>query len=124
MARILLIEDDEQFRAMLRMTLDRAGHEVEESANGREGLDQVNRQMPDLVITDLVMPEKEGLETIMELWSAHPQLPIIAVSGGGANVDADMALHCAQAFGAVRTFQKPIDREQLLAAIEDVLAVQ
>ncbi len=121
MAQIVLIEDDVQFRTMLRMTLERAGHEVVEANNGDEGIAQVEHVSPDLVITDLVMPEKEGLETIMELWQAHPDLPIIAISGGGAKVDAEMALSCAQAFGAMRTFSKPLDREKLLAAVKELV---
>ena len=83
MPRILLVDDDEAFRKMLHKTLERAGYEVQDAPNGRAALAAYSQQPSDLIITDLVMPEKEGIETIMELCRLHAGVKIIAMSGGG-----------------------------------------
>ncbi len=82
MARILLIDDDDSVRTMLRLTLAHFGHTVIEARNGKEGLELFQHANADLVITDIVMPEKEGLEVLMELRKKHPPVKIIAISGG------------------------------------------
>jgi CheY-like chemotaxis protein len=83
MARILVIDDEDELRSMLRQMLEHAGHEVLEAINGAMGIEIYERDMPELIITDIIMPEKEGVETIIALRRADPALPIIAISGGG-----------------------------------------
>ena len=120
MARVLIIDDDDQVRMMLRRTVEAAGHDVVEAANGALGIRAVEESVPDLVITDIYMPEKEGLETIIELKRSHPNLRIIAISGGAREVDLDF-LPVAKRLGADYSLPKPIDREQLMEAIREVL---
>ncbi len=120
MSRILLVDDDEPFRKMLRLTLTKLGYEVVEAANGKEAL-RLHAALPaDLVITDLVMPEREGLETILELRRQQPTLKIIAMSGGG-RINARDFLVIAKVFGASRTFTKPFATADLAAAVAELL---
>ncbi len=120
MARILIIDDNDQVRLSLRMALEDADHSVEEAADGVVGV-QLFRQNPaDLIITDLIMPEKDGLETIQGLKKDSPTAKIIAISGD-CNADPDSYLFTARAMGASRTFKKPINLAELLDAIEELL---
>ena len=120
MARILVIDDDEAFRPMVRQMLEHAGYEVLEAANGKQGLKIYEAETPDLVITDLIMPEFEGMETIMALLKDNPDAPVIAMSGGGRFTAIDV-LSSARKFGAQQTLAKPFKRAELLAAVEQVL---
>ena len=120
MARILIIDDDEQLLAMLRQTLEREGYEVMEASDGNEGLRRYRENPTDLIITDLIMPEKEGMETIMELRRDFPDVKIIAISGGG-RVDPWQYLSIAKSFGVQYTFAKPIERKELLNAVRELL---
>ncbi len=120
MARLLIIDDEEQFRKMLRQMLERAGYEVAEAADGEKG-EQLYRQQPaDLIIIDIFMPEKEGIETIIELKHEFPDVKMIAVSGGGRN-DGMRYLRHAERLGADRIFEKPFERQELLSAIAEIL---
>ena len=121
MKRILVIDDDTQFRQMLGQMLERAGYEVLEAANGKEGIELCQQAPTDLIITDIIMPEKEGVETIIELKRDFQDVKIIAVSGGG-RADSKDYLKIAKRLGADRIFSKPFDREELLAAIEKLLS--
>ncbi len=112
MARILLIEDDSLFRGMLREALTRVGHEVTEAENGGVGLKTFASGTFDLVLTDLVMPEVEGIETIVKLRKQSPDIRIIAMSGGGRGSAYDY-LHIAQQIGANRVLMKPFSTEDL-----------
>lgn len=106
MARILVIDDDTMFRDMLKLLLGNEGYEIVEADDGRSGLKKFQQSCPDLVICDLIMPDKEGLETIQELQKINREVPIIAVSGGGeAGPGTYLAL--AKAMGARKTFSKP-----------------
>jgi DNA-binding NtrC family response regulator len=120
MARILIIDDDVHILRMLRQTLERKGYEVIEASNGKEGIRLYREEPADLIITDLIMPEKEGIETIKELRRDFPQLKIIAISGGG-RIGAEAYLPMAKKLGAMRTFIKPIAREELLEAVRELL---
>jgi len=120
-ARILVIDDEYELRSMLRQMLEHAGHEVSEAVNGAVGIEIYERDAPDLIITDIIMPEKEGVETIIALRRANPALPIIAISGGG-RLDATDFLSMAKKLGARRTLTKPFLREQLLEAVGECLA--
>lgn len=120
MATILLIDDDEAFRSMLRRVLQRVGHNVIEATEGGAALRALSGATVDLVITDIIMPGKEGVETIIALRRNHPGVKVFAMSGGG-HLGAESHLQMAQNFGAVRVFTKPIDNEELCVAVEDVL---
>jgi CheY-like chemotaxis protein len=117
---VLIIDDEGPIRRLLREVLEDAGYEVSEAETGVEGLESVARRTPDLVITDILMPDKEGLETILDLRRSTPDLPIIAISAGGARLSLDV-LTVAQRFGARRAFRKPFDPFELLAAVQEVL---
>ena len=89
MRQLLLVDDDDSFRKMLMLTLTRMGYNVMEARNGREALILHRHLLPDVVLTDIIMPEKEGLETIEELRRAYPAIKIIAMSGGGRGSATD-----------------------------------
>jgi DNA-binding response OmpR family regulator len=116
--RILLIEDDDSLRAMLCLTLTHFGHTVVEARNGKEGLALFDPATIDLVITDLVMPETEGIEVLMELRKKQSPVRIIAMSGGGRVNEVDY-LRIAKALGASAVLAKPFSNEALLAAIAE-----
>ena len=120
MARILIIDDEPQARTMLRELLEEEGHAVVDAKNGKEGLKRYRDEPTDLVITDIIMPEMEGIETILELRRFSPQVKIIGISGGG-RLAAQDCLDDAQAFGAQHVFSKPIENEKLLKAIVELL---
>jgi len=118
MARILVIDDSVAVRELLEQMLRLTGHEVAVAANGKEGLDHLRLQTAELVITDLFMPEKEGLETIQELRRDYPHIGIIAMSG---EPGMPSLLGIAKRFGALKTIEKPFDRTEMMAAVEEVL---
>jgi DNA-binding response OmpR family regulator len=121
MASILLIEDDEDIRPLLAVMLAAAGHVVHQAANGLEGMRLYRAEPADLVLTDLVMPEQEGLATILELRRLNPEVRIIAMSGGFA-YDPKLYLHMASSFGADRVLRKPFGLEELKEVVDAVLA--
>jgi DNA-binding NtrC family response regulator len=121
MARILIIDDEDELRFLLRQMLEQAGHEVTEAVNGAEGIKLYERDLHELIITDIIMPEKEGVETILALRRNDPKLPIIAISGGG-RLDATDFLTMAKKLGARHTLTKPFRRDQLLDAVSECLA--
>ena len=112
---ILVIDDDASVRYAIRRVIEEAGFAVELAANGKEGLAVLDRISPVLVITDLIMPEREGLETIMELRKRKPELPIVAISGGGP--PAQDYLHFARRLGANEILAKPFEPEQLIEVL-------
>jgi CheY-like chemotaxis protein len=121
MCRLLLVDDDHAFRTMLVKLLTRGGHEVRDVEDGRAALRAQREDAADLVITDLVMPDMEGLETIQQLRREHPGIKIIAISGGGRSQPGDY-LELAARLGAHSTLAKPFSGQQILAAIDEVLA--
>lgn len=121
MARILVIDDDPQIRTSIRRVLEREGHEVLEAEDGRQAIALVGRQTCDLVITDINMPEMDGIEVIMALAENRPGLPVIAVSGGG-KLPKELLLSSAGVLGAVTTLGKPFDIAELVAAVRGALA--
>jgi CheY-like chemotaxis protein len=130
MPTILVIDDNRDDREFLKIVLEDAGYDVLEASEGRSGV-QLYRQQPcDLVITDIFMPEQDGLETILELKQQFPDVRIIAVSGGGmytprsGDAGTDMALTSAKAFGAERVIQKPIRTHDLLATVQDLVPLE
>jgi DNA-binding response OmpR family regulator len=121
MARILLIEDDSNVRTLLYLTLTNFGHMVTEACDGKKGLEVFKSSDFDLVITDIVMPEKEGLEVMMKMRKKQPAQKIIAISGGGLH-NAEHYLHTAKLLGAARVLAKPFSTETLMAAINEQLS--
>lgn len=119
MAQILIIDDDDKLREILAKALVYAGHTVVQAADGKQGVELFRATEVDLVITDLVMPVQEGVETIVELLRERPNLPIIAISGGRSN--SDVYLEIAAKIGAKRALAKPFTPRELLDAIADVL---
>jgi len=116
---ILLIDDEKSFRDVLKQVLSKAGYEVVEAANGAEGIDRFYENPADLIITDVIMPEKEGIETIIELKKVYPEIKLIVMSGGGwygTDIDFDMA----KKLGA-RTLDKPFALQEFLDTVAELL---
>ena len=120
MANILLVEDEEQLRSMLRIVLENAEHEVREAGNGKEALESYGRHPVDLMVTDIVMPDKEGIETIMKVRDSYPHVKIIAMSGGG-RTGAQNFLELAKKFGADYILAKPFSNKELLDGVHLLL---
>ena len=114
---ILVAEDNGQLRALLRKVLEYAGYAVMEAANGRELMNILRRAKVDLCITDLAMPEQEGIETIQMIRSEYPEMKIIVVSGAGPEM-----LQVSRKLGATEALHKPVDLETLLQTVREVLA--
>jgi CheY-like chemotaxis protein len=120
MNRILLIEDDSNVRMSLAMMLEDEGYTVVEAEDGEDGLNIFKKDPFDLVITDLFMPKKEGIETIDELKKEYPDVKIIAISGGGRHIPGGFLVF-AKRLGAAHSFEKPIDKEEFLQAVKGLL---
>lgn len=114
MATILVIDDEEIVRVLLRSALEREGYEVTEAANGREGLDLYRQKPSNLVITDILMPEMSGLDMLLELTREFLDAKVIAVSGAGEERNV---LDVAKLLGARQTFRKPFNIPDLLGAV-------
>lgn len=120
MPRVLVIEDDEEVRELLDSLLSREGYAVTTAANGKQGVDAFLSEPFDLVITDIIMPEKDGIEAIMDLRRGRPELKLIAISGGG-RAEPENYLHSAQLLGANRTLRKPFTNQAILAAVRELI---
>ena len=120
MAIILVIDDNDMFREMLKQLLEKAGYDVVMATDGNSGLEQFHKTKPNLVVCDLIMPEKEGLETISALREIQRDLPVIAVSGGG-RVGPETYLLMAETMGATKTFMKPLVNSEFLDAVAECL---
>lgn len=120
MARILVMDDEELARFTLREILEADGHEVTEAENGKEGVAYQKANAFDLIVTDIIMPEKEGVETIIELKRDYPDLKIIAISGGGRTRNLDF-LTLAEQYGAERVLAKPFSEDELLECVNGCL---
>ena len=120
MKQILIIDDEPDILMMLKKMMERAGFEVDVANNGDSGLKLFNNNSIDLVITDILMPEKEGLEIIREMKKNKPELKIIAISGGG-RISASSYLDTATRFGADRAFQKPFRQAEIVGAVKELI---
>ena len=121
MARILLVDDDSDIREILRDHLESAGHSVIEAQNGKLGMMMLDQGPCDLVITDVYMPDGDGLEFITEIRTRAGELPVIAISGGGTH---DFGLHMlsvSSVLGARAVLAKPFNSDVLLRTVEQVL---
>lgn len=125
MGRILVIDDEPPIRQLVRRSLEPRGHEVLEAGDGEAGIRLFRDSPVDLVVTDLIMPEKEGIETILELRELDPGVKILVISGGlsfgGRSVDKQGPLMDAEALGASASLAKPFDVTTLVEMVEDLL---
>ena len=119
--RILIIDDDDAVRLTIRLLLHKHGYEVGCATNGKEGLEMIGVFKPDLVISDIIMPEKEGIETIRDIRGEVPDAKIIAISGGGRIGNTDF-LKIARQLGASDIVAKPLDPDHFLDVVKNCLA--
>jgi CheY-like chemotaxis protein len=121
MTRILLVDDDDLSRGAVHKMLERGGYSVNSTSQGSDAIARYKTDRADLVITDLIMPETDGLEIIQQLRRIDPKVRILAISGGG-RVDAEEYLSVARKFGAVEVLPKPFTGQELTQAVERALA--
>jgi CheY-like chemotaxis protein len=116
--RIVLIDDQDRARVRLSKMLEQEAHDVASANCGRRGLRKLRQGRPDVLITEVLMPTMDGLEIIKAARQMYPDLRIVAISGGGRFVSADLALTLARAFGADRILYRPFPKKDLLDAIK------
>ncbi|HSE58944.1 MAG TPA: response regulator [Nitrospiraceae bacterium] len=121
MASVLIVDDEDQIRTLMRAALERAGFQVQEAADGKEALASYRRQPFDLVIMDILMPDQDGLESIIQLRREFPSVKVIAITGGSDMIGVLNFLEVARMLGARRTLQKPFDLAALVEAAESEL---
>ncbi|HIJ80639.1 MAG TPA: response regulator [Desulfuromonadales bacterium] len=121
MARILVIDDDVQVLKVLVSYLEKSRHEVTAASNGKVGIDLLTHRQFDLVITDIIMPEKDGIEVLLWLRTMPNRPKIIAISGGSASLDQEYLLRLSKDIAADKELQKPVDLVTLTNAVREVL---
>jgi DNA-binding NtrC family response regulator len=119
---VLVVDDEEDIRTLLDLWLKEAGHKVEVAANARDAMRSIKTGTFDLVVTDVLMPDGDGLELIEALKASQPPIRILAISGGGRYIEGDNCLKIARGWGAHATLIKPFDRKKFKAAIEEAFA--
>lgn len=117
MSSVLVVDDEEQVRQLIRETLEQAGYEVQEARDGKEGLERYRTKPADLVIMDILMPDQDGLESIMTLRREFPASRVIAMTGGSDMIGILNFLDVAKMLGARRTLQKPFEMKTLVDAV-------
>lgn len=120
MKQILVIDDDEKIRTIFARFLRSKGYAVTCAEDGKEGLRLLEAESPDLVITDIMMPNTDGLEVVLSMRAKHSSIPVIAISGGMHAIPMDF-LPMVKKFGAVKVFYKPVELEHLLEGIQELL---
>jgi DNA-binding response OmpR family regulator len=120
MAGVLIVEDDRELREMLKTSLQRRKHTVYEALNGKDAIQHFKPSITDIVVTDLIMPDEDGLKVIMKLREIKPELKIIAISGGG-KAGPGSYLNLAKMLGADAIYSKPFAMSDLISKIEDLL---
>lgn len=121
MSRVLVIDDNQDMRELMQVILDGAGYTVEVACDGEAGLSCQRAQPADLVITDIFMPNQDGIETIAQLRKEFPSLKVLAISGGSRRGKADGYLLTAREIGAHVVLPKPFDQQELLRAVRELL---
>ena len=121
MASVLVVDDDDDLRDSLKSLLEREGYDISTACNGSDAVSIFRSNPTDLIITDIIMPEKGGLESIIELRQEFPDIKIIAISGGG-RIGAKDYLQLAKALGANSVLSKPFSRTEILESIKKVIA--
>jgi two-component system, chemotaxis family, chemotaxis protein CheY len=116
MSSVLVVDDEDQVRQLIRETLEQAGYQVTEARDGKDALQQYRLAPADLVIMDILMPDQDGLESIATLKREYPNVKIIAITGGSDMIGILNFLDVAKMLGAHRTLQKPFDMKTLLDA--------
>ncbi len=122
MKKILVIDDEQPVRKLLRRYLSSCEFEILEAPDGAAGIETLKNNSADLVITDLIMPGREGLETIAEIRKISPGMPIIAMSGGGIRLDPETFLGVAKKMGAQIGLHKPFKKDELLRVVRSLLS--
>lgn len=122
MALVLVVDDDPLFREIAREVLVQAGHDVLQAGNGLEATKLDPAPAPGLAVVDMLMPERDGIETIRDLRGRWPGVKLIAVSAGSRSLEPNLLLRAAKAMGADAALQKPIDHQALLKLIDELLA--
>ena len=131
MGSILIIDDEEDIRDALQMVLGSVGHDVKVASNGNEAVELQRREPADLIITDIIMPGKDGVDTIKEIRQEFPGIRIIAISGGGSvksteyvpdAISTTAYLAAAKEAGADMVFPKPFERKDLIQAVDDLFS--
>ncbi len=117
--RVLIADDNEEFAAVLQLALEADGYEVEVASNGRAALEAQRRHPADILITDLVMPERDGFETLTSFRAEFPKTKVVVISGQG-RLHAPRYLFAAELMGADAVLQKPFDVAQLLQILKDL----
>lgn len=115
---ILVVDDDESIRNLYKHVLTQQGYEVQTARNGLEAVEKAAVILPSLIILDLIMPEQEGIETLLQLQSKHPEIPVVTISGA---IGANEYLHVSALLGARVALQKPIRPETLVSTVKNVL---
>ena len=120
MKKILVVDDDDLIRDLLFEILEDRGYKVFEAENGNRAMQLLKSETFDLIITDIIMPDKEGIETIIDIKKKLPQAKIIAMSGGG-QLDANSYLSIAKKLGVQHTVSKPFDPKVLMKLVDEML---
>ncbi len=121
MARIIVIDDEADLRALLRIMLETQDHEVDEAENGALALKALGKHQYDLIITDIIMPEEDGIAVASQASKLQPNAKVLAISGGGKYLDANQSLSVMELLGVDATLLKPFGRDELIAAVNELL---
>ncbi len=121
MPKILLVDDDKLICEMLRAMLEQKDYATELASDGDEAIRMFHKFKPDLVVTDIILPEKEGIEIIQQFLRENPAVKILAISGGALNIDSNSTLKMAKALGAHATLSKPLFKDELLTTVQMLL---
>lgn len=122
MARMIVIDDEPDLRNLLRLILESHGHQVEEAGDGREALSILRSRRFDVVITDVLMPEEDGVSVMKKIPMLQPNAKVLAISGGGPTMPADWSLKMMSMFGVDAALHKPFDEEDLIETVDGLLA--
>jgi CheY-like chemotaxis protein len=120
MPGVLIVEDDKELREMLKLSLIRRKYSVLEAENGKDAIAHFKPSITDLVVTDIIMPEEDGLKVILKLRELKPSIKIIAISGGG-KAGPGSYLNMAKTFGANEIYSKPFSINELIQKIEELI---